>query len=110
MKVTEKCDVYSFGVVTLETIIGHHPGELIYALSTTLSSSSSSLLSSNVDSEPSNVESIQLKDMMDKRLPAPTAEVAEKILTMTKLALACINANPQVRPTMKNVAQDLSTP
>lgn len=106
MKVTPKCDVYSFGVVTLETIMGHHPGELIYALSTTLSSSSSS----TTGSEPSNAESLQLKDIIDKRLPNPTAQVAEEILTMTRLALACINVNPQFRPTMKNVAQDLSTP
>ncbi|KAA0031484.1 putative LRR receptor-like serine/threonine-protein kinase [Cucumis melo var. makuwa] len=96
-KVTPKCDVYSFGVVILETIMGHHPGELIYALSTTLSP----LESSN------DVESLQLKDIIDKRLPIPTAQAAEEILTMTKLALACINANPQFRPTMKNAAQDL---
>lgn len=80
--------------------MGHHPGELIYALTTTLSS----LESLN------NVESFQLKDIIDKRLPIPTAQVAEEILTMTKLALACINVNPQFRPTMKNAAQDLSTP
>ncbi|XP_022988678.1 probable leucine-rich repeat receptor-like protein kinase At1g35710 [Cucurbita maxima] len=101
MKVTEKCDVYSFGVVTFETIMGHHPGELIYTLSTT---------SSTMHSEPSDVELLELRDMMDKRLPAPTAEEAEEIFTMAKLALACINANPQFRPTMKTVAQDLLTP
>ncbi|XP_038886947.1 MDIS1-interacting receptor like kinase 2-like [Benincasa hispida] len=106
MKVTPKCDVYSFGVVTLETIMGRHPGELIYALSTTLSSPSSSA----TGLEPLNVESLQLKDIIDKRLPTPTAQMAEEILTMTKLALACINVNPQFRPTMKNVAQDLLTP
>lgn len=105
MKVTEKCDVYSFGVVILETIMGHHPGELIYALST----SSSSLLSVTMHSEPLNIKALQLEDIIDKRLSAPTSEVGEEILTLTKLALDCVNANPQFRPTMKNVAQELST-
>ncbi|EEF22855.1 hypothetical protein RCOM_2025550, partial [Ricinus communis] len=63
MKVTEKCDVYSLGVVTLEIIMGHYPGELL---------SSSGL----------NAHNILLKDILDRRLPAPALELADKIVTI----------------------------
>ncbi|PSS19506.1 MDIS1-interacting receptor like kinase [Actinidia chinensis var. chinensis] len=41
MEVNAKCDVYSFGVLTLELIMGKHPGDLIFSLSSSSSSSSS---------------------------------------------------------------------
>ncbi|KAM7519710.1 hypothetical protein LguiB_018672 [Lonicera macranthoides] len=62
MKVTEKCDVYSFGVLALEVIKGNHPNDLIDIV---LSSST---------------EEIQLKDMVDQRLPFPSLQVQEVVI------------------------------
>ncbi|KAF3964829.1 hypothetical protein CMV_010919 [Castanea mollissima] len=77
MEVSEKCDVYSFGVVTLEVIMGRHPGDLI---SSFLSSSSHDVL---------------LEDVLDQRLVLPTRQVAEKVVLVAKIALACLHNNPQ---------------
>lgn len=107
-KVTEKCDVYSFGVVTLEIIMGYHPGELIGSLSTSSlpsSSSSPAILSSS----KLNAHNMVLKDLLDKRLLSPTPELAGELVTVIKLAITCINANPKLRPSMLQVSQELST-
>ena len=90
MEVSEKCDVYSFGIVTLEVIMGRHPGDLI---SSFLSSSSHDVL---------------LEDVLDQRLVLPTRQVAEKVVLVAKIALACLHNSPQSRPTMQHVYQKLS--
>ncbi|XP_058082460.1 MDIS1-interacting receptor like kinase 2-like [Magnolia sinica] len=90
MRVTEKCDVYSFGVVALEVIMGKHPGEFISSLSS----------SSNQDT--------LLKDMLDQRLSNPMAEVAQEVVFIVSIAVACIQPDPDSRPSMHNVAQELS--
>lgn len=90
MRVTEKCDVYSFGVVSLEVITGMHPGELISSLLT------------------SRGKEIMLKDVLDKRLPHPTDQEAKEVVLAVVLALACLSVNPQSRPTMRHVSQELS--
>ncbi|XP_058082901.1 probable leucine-rich repeat receptor-like protein kinase At1g35710 [Magnolia sinica] len=90
MRVTEKCDVYSFGVVALEVMMGRHPGELISSLSSP------------------NRGDILLKDMLDKRLSDPMAEVVQEVIFAVSLALACIRPDPNSRPTMHHVAQELS--
>ncbi|KAL0363939.1 UNVERIFIED_CONTAM: MDIS1-interacting receptor like kinase [Sesamum angustifolium] len=93
MKVSEKCDVYSFGVVALEVIMGRHPGDLISSISSSESISHSTLL----------------KDMMDTRLPPARKQVEEELVVLTaKLAFDCVQANPQLRPTMQQVAYQLS--
>lgn len=107
MKITEKCDVYSFGVVTLEIIVGHHPVELLCSLSTSSLSSSSS--SSTLSSLTLNGHGMLLKDILDKRLATPDPHLADEVVTITKLAFSCINANPEFRPTMQHVSQQLST-
>lgn len=119
MKVTEKCDVYSFGMVILEIMMGRHPGDLICSLSAPSLSpplrwpSSSSLSSSSSFVEPSTPvvkpNAISLKDVLDQRLASPEPEVAEEIVRIVKLAFACINNNPQNRPTMQQVSQELSS-
>ncbi|XP_043694468.1 MDIS1-interacting receptor like kinase 2-like [Telopea speciosissima] len=101
MRVTEKCDVYSFGVVTIETLMGRHPGELLSSLS--LPSSSSLASSSSV------VQTMMLKDILDQRLPPPTTEVYGALVSIVKIAFTCMNVNPQSRPTMEHVSQDLSS-
>ena len=90
MVVTEKCDVYSFGVVVLETLMGKHPGEL---LSSFPSSSTKSML---------------LAEVLDQRLPPPrNCHIAHDVVLIVTLALACLNARPKCRPTMKQVSQQL---
>ncbi|XP_011029916.1 PREDICTED: probable LRR receptor-like serine/threonine-protein kinase At4g08850 [Populus euphratica] len=98
MKVDEKCDVYSFGVLTLEIIMGRHPGDFISAL---LSPSSSST------SWPTSQHTI-LKDVLDQCIPPPEHRVASGVVYIAKLAFACLRADPESRPTMKQVASDLS--
>lgn len=108
MKVTGKCDVYSFGVVTLEIIIGHYPGELIGSPSSFSSSSSSSSTTISLSEFNAN-SNMQLKDLFDKRLEIPESELADELVTITKLAFSCINSNPKLRPTMQQVSQEFST-
>lgn len=86
MRVTDKCDVYSFGVVALEVMMGKHPGDLLV-------SDSSSLL---------------LKEMLDQQLPAPVGQLAEEVVFVVSVGLACTRRNPESRPTMRSVAQELS--
>ena len=98
MEVNEKCDIYSFGVVILEIIMGKHPGDLISFLSLPLASSSTS-----------TPHDVLLKDVLDQRLTHPSNEVAKEVVMVAKLALACVHANPQYRPTMQQVYQKLQT-
>ncbi|KAF7844804.1 putative leucine-rich repeat receptor-like protein kinase [Senna tora] len=91
MVVTEKCDVYSFGVVTLETIMGRHPGELISSLSKT-----------------NSTQSIILIDVLDSRLPLPLMKDAQDVVLLVTIALSCLSSTPKSRPSMQQVAQQLS--
>ena len=73
MEVTEKCDGYSFGVLTLEVIKGEHPGDFI-----------SRLLS------PSAMEEVELKDVLDQRLPPHSSHFDDELLNILKFASACL--------------------
>ncbi|CDY37095.1 BnaAnng04540D [Brassica napus] len=90
MRVTEKSDVYSFGVLMLEVIKGKHPGELV----STLSSSPGTTLS--------------LRSISDERLRMPEAEIRDELLKMVKVAVLCLQANPEFRPTMMTIAAEFS--
>ncbi|KAL3725018.1 hypothetical protein ACJRO7_030087 [Eucalyptus globulus] len=94
--VTEKCDVYSFGVVAMEVIMGMHLGNLIS------SSRQSSTLSVQIDS------GTLLQDVLDRRLSLPLDKDAENVVSIAKLALACLRVDPHRRPTMQKVCQGLS--
>nr|XP_027076857.1 MDIS1-interacting receptor like kinase 2-like [Coffea arabica] len=94
MEVNEKCDVYSFGVLALEVIMGKHPGDFILS---TLSASSST----------SAVYGVLLRDIVDPRLLSPSKQESKQVTLVAKLALSCIEPNPQLRPTMKQVCVQL---
>ncbi|PPD76730.1 hypothetical protein GOBAR_DD26344 [Gossypium barbadense] len=100
MRVDEKCDVYSFGVLTIEVLMGTHPGDLLSYLSSSASASALPFMS--------NDQHVLLKDVIDQRLSPPEIEAAEGVVSTIKIAFACLNGNPQYRPTMKQVAQALS--
>ncbi|KAF4376665.1 hypothetical protein F8388_025536, partial [Cannabis sativa] len=97
MTITEKCDVFSFGVVALETLMGKHPAEL---LSLVLSTSSSSLLQNKL-----------LSEIIDQRLSRPRNRFIERdVVLVAILAFACLNVQPNCRPTMLQVSQQLLVP
>ncbi|XP_022764366.1 MDIS1-interacting receptor like kinase 2-like [Durio zibethinus] len=103
MKVDERCDVYSFGVLTMEILMGRYPGDLISCLP-----SSSSTSPSTSTSIPNDNQLILLKDVIDQHLSPPMRQVAKDVVSTTKLAFACLNGSPQLRPTMRQVAQALT--
>ncbi|KAG6725008.1 hypothetical protein I3842_02G012400 [Carya illinoinensis] len=88
MRVTEKSDVYSFGVVALEIINGNHPGDFI----------------SPTFSSPNK---IQLKDVLDHRLPPPTVQVEDELKKIVTIANVCLRQDPRNRPTMHTISQIL---
>lgn len=90
MRVTEKCDVYSFGVVVLEMLLGKHPGDFLATL-------------------PSMENpTVLVKDVIDQRLPPPSARLGEALAFIMSIALACTRTHPESRPTMHFVVQQLS--
>ncbi|XP_039165530.1 MDIS1-interacting receptor like kinase 2-like [Eucalyptus grandis] len=90
----EKCDVYSFGVVALETIMGKHPRDHV-----------SWECSSSSQIEPP----MMLKDVLDQRLSPSRLHLrdAQDVVLIAKLAFACLQANPQLRPSMRQISQEL---
>ena len=97
MEVNEKCDVYSFGVVTLEVIMGNHPGDLISSLPLPSSSSSQAVH-----------HQILFRNVVDQRLSPPRNQIANQVVSIANTAFACLQANPQSRPTMKQVSDKLA--
>ncbi|CAL9016480.1 unnamed protein product [Prunus brigantina] len=92
MKVTEKCDVYSFGVLALEVILGKQLGDFV----------------SSFSFPSTTYANILLKDVLDQRLPPPTPQVLDELVTIARLSIACRHSHPQSRPTMHMVSKVLS--
>ncbi|XP_039160888.1 MDIS1-interacting receptor like kinase 2 [Eucalyptus grandis] len=90
---TEKCDVYSFGVIALETIMGKHPGDHI----------------SRECSSSAQAESMMLKDVLDQRLSPSRLGLrdAQDVVLIAKLAFKCLQDDPRLRPTMRQVSREL---
>ncbi|XP_038905199.1 MDIS1-interacting receptor like kinase 2-like [Benincasa hispida] len=83
---TEKCDVYSFGVVALEVLVGKYTKDFILTL------------------HSSSGNNIDLKDILDSRLPFPQMQkIINELSLIMNLAISCVQTNPQSRPTMYNV-------
>ena len=108
MEVNERLDVYSFGVLTLEVLMGRHPGDFISSLTSSSTLSSSSPLSLTSPPPPTTAYGILLKDVLDMRLPSPRNHMAEQVVVVAKLALACLHSSPRSRPTMRQVSVALS--
>ncbi|XP_028787208.1 MDIS1-interacting receptor like kinase 2-like [Neltuma alba] len=101
MEVTEKCDVYSFGVLALEIIMGKHPRDLIMSC---FSSTSSGVVPTIV------AHDLDLKGVLDQRLPYPRGSVVEKVMLIARIAFTCLNENPRSRPTMDQVCKEFAMP
>ena len=52
---------------------------------------------------------IPVVDVLDQRISPPTHQFAREVVSLVKVAFACLNSIPQSRPTMKQVSQHLST-
>ncbi|GKE92211.1 MDIS1-interacting receptor like kinase 2-like protein [Tanacetum coccineum] len=89
MKVTEKCDVYSFGVLVLEIIKGEHPNDMVAYLTS-----------------PST-EKVKLKDLVDHRFPIPLLGMQKVLTSILILAIKCVNANLELRPTVNVVSHKI---
>ncbi|KAL9235838.1 hypothetical protein vseg_010572 [Gypsophila vaccaria] len=92
MTVTAKCDVYSYEVIVLEVRMGKHPGEVLTYLSSV---------------EP-KLDTL-LKDALDQRQSSPKCLLAVEVVIAVTLALLCTNFRPELRPTMRYVAQELTS-
>ncbi|KAL1149881.1 hypothetical protein V6Z11_A10G219600, partial [Gossypium hirsutum] len=78
-------------------LMGRHPSDRISYFSSLESTSSSTL----------NDQQVLLKDTIDQRLSPPVGQSAEDLVSTMRIALACLNGNPQLRPTMQQVSQPL---
>ncbi|KAF5948557.1 hypothetical protein HYC85_014514 [Camellia sinensis] len=86
MAVTEQWDVYSFGVVVLETIMGRYPSELLCSVSS------------------SSAQNSLLKDLLDPCfLSAVNQLIAQNLVLLATMAMACLSPNPRSQPTMLQV-------
>lgn len=92
MRVTDKCDVYSYGVVALEVMMGKHPAEFLCSLTSV-----------------TTMSDLLLKEILDQRLSPPRGHLEEELMVIVRLALFCTNLVPESRPTMRHVAQELSS-
>uniref|UniRef100_A0A1J3HQC1 non-specific serine/threonine protein kinase n=1 Tax=Noccaea caerulescens TaxID=107243 RepID=A0A1J3HQC1_NOCCA len=102
---TQKWDVYSFGVVLMELLTGKSPD------SSPISSSSSSIVVVEVPDLVRWVrkgfeEETPLSDMVDPML-LQEVHAKQQVLSVFHLALACTEGDPEVRPRMKNVSENI---
>ncbi|KAH9741046.1 MDIS1-interacting receptor like kinase 2 [Citrus sinensis] len=86
MRATEKYDVHSFGVLALEVIKGNHPRDYV---STNFSSFSNMIT--------------EINQNLDHRLPTPSRDVMDKLMSIMEVAILCLVESPEARPTMKKV-------
>ncbi|XP_020099066.1 receptor protein kinase-like protein ZAR1 [Ananas comosus] len=96
LKPSQKWDVYSYGVILLEMISGRSPVVLLETLEIDLVRWVQSCIE----------EKKPLADVLD---PSLSREVdrEDEMIAVLKIALACVQANPERRPTMRHVVDTL---
>uniref|UniRef100_A0A8I6WS09 non-specific serine/threonine protein kinase n=2 Tax=Hordeum vulgare subsp. vulgare TaxID=112509 RepID=A0A8I6WS09_HORVV len=99
LRVTTKCDVYSFGVVAMEILTGKFPGGLISSLYS---------LDETQAGVGKSAALLLLRDLVDQRLDSPAEQMAAQVVFVFVVALSCVRTNPDARPDMRTVAQELS--
>ncbi|CAO2183862.1 unnamed protein product [Urochloa humidicola] len=96
LKPSQKWDVYSYGVVLLEMITGRSPAVLLETMQMDLVQWVQFCIE---DKKPS-------ADVLDPSL-ARDSEREDEMITVLKVALACVQANPERRPSMRHAAETL---
>ncbi|KAG2603796.1 hypothetical protein PVAP13_4NG012800 [Panicum virgatum] len=96
LKPSQKWDVYSYGVVLLEMITGRSPAVLLETMQMDLVQWIQFCIE---DKKPS-------ADVLDPFL-ARDSEREDEMIAVLKVALACGQANPERRPSMRHVAETL---
>ncbi|CAN6451861.1 unnamed protein product [Victoria cruziana] len=92
LKPSQKWDVYSYGVILLELITGRSPEVLMSSLDMDLVR----WVQSCID------EKKPFSDVLDTVL-LHELEMEEEMIGVLKIALACVQSNPERRPSMRNV-------
>ncbi|KAF5741154.1 hypothetical protein HS088_TW10G00149 [Tripterygium wilfordii] len=98
---TQKWDIYSFGVVLLELLTGKSP-----ELSPTTSTSSVEIPDLVKWVRKGFEEENPLSDMVDPIL-LQEVHAKKEVLAVFHVALACTEGDPEVRPRMKTVSENL---
>ncbi|GKF08114.1 hypothetical protein Tco_0042338, partial [Tanacetum coccineum] len=57
----------------------------------------------------SSTNKVDIKDLLDHRLPVPLQEIEKVVTSILVLAIRCVNSEPDVRPTMYDVSQELAS-
>ncbi|XP_073020482.1 receptor protein kinase-like protein ZAR1 [Primulina eburnea] len=98
---TQKWDVYSFGVVLLELLTGKSP-----ELSSPTSSTSTEILDLVGWVRKGFEDEIPLSEMVDTML-LQEIHAKKEVLAVFHVALACTEGDPELRPRMKIVSENL---
>ncbi|CAA7022599.1 unnamed protein product [Microthlaspi erraticum] len=96
VKPSQKWDVYSYGVILLELIAGRCPVVEVGTSETDLVRWVQLCIE----------EKKPLCDVLDPCL-APEADKEDEIVAVLKIAITCVNSNPEKRPTMRHVSDSL---
>ncbi|KAK6916219.1 Serine-threonine/tyrosine-protein kinase, catalytic domain [Dillenia turbinata] len=111
--ITEKVDVFGFGIVLLEILLGESRFETFLKVDQLLDQShqaptASGMASSSlkVDEEINNAHQHHRASSSDSAKVLPGAE-SEQFMACGELALKCRRENPEERPTMTEVAEEL---
>ncbi|XP_047330746.1 receptor protein kinase-like protein ZAR1 [Impatiens glandulifera] len=96
LKPSQKWDVYSYGVILLELISGRTPIVQVGKKEMNLVNWIELCIE----------EKTPLSDVLDPCL-AEDADKEEEIIAVLKIAMACIQSNPERRPSMKHISESL---